>query len=265
MENYNSKIEIQKVGSFFELDNDGYLVNPASLEKIQEEWKPVIEDIIDVYKEKYKEKLHSVYLRGSVAKGQAVIGISDIDTYAYVDLPPNEVKGSFQKEEKFLLEKYPFIGDGELYVKSIEVINEKNDIVFLNQSICVYGKEVNVPKLKPGKDTIIHVPNLHRRTNIVKKFFEKDINEKQIQSQCVWAMKGMLRSGCELVMERSNKYTRDLYPCYELFSKYYPEKEQNMRELLDLVLNPTSDKTKIKNIMDGFGVWLEDEYYEIYK
>lgn len=265
MESIHNKIEIQNVGSFFELDNDGYIINPAAIEKIQEEWKPVIEDIVEIYKDRYGEKLHSVYLRGSVAKGQAILGVSDIDTYAYVDLPVSEIAAILQKEAKLLLEKYPFIGDGELYVKPIQGINENNDIIFLNQAICIYGKEVIVPKLKPGKDTIIHIPNLHKRTNIVKRFFEKDLGNKEIEGQCVWAMKGLLRSGCELVMERSGKYTRDLYPCYEVFSEYYPEKQQEMREVLDLALNPTSDKIKIENIMDSLGVWLEQEYKRVYR
>ena len=43
------------------------------------------------------------------------------------------------------------------------------------------------------------------------------------------------------------------------------KKEKDMRVALDLALNPTSDKSKIKNIMDEFGVWLENEYNKIYK
>jgi len=81
-------------------------------------------------------------------------------------------------------------------------------------------------------------------------------------------MKGLLRVGFELTMERSQKYTRDLYRCYETFAEYYPEKEPEMREVLDLALNPTADKEKMKQIMENFGAWLLAEipkHFEVKK
>ena len=76
-------IEIRKTGSYFDTDSEGYLINPASMTKIQEEWKPIVNDVVKTYKEQFGDDLISVYLRGSVSKGEAVAGISDIDSFAY--------------------------------------------------------------------------------------------------------------------------------------------------------------------------------------
>jgi|GEM_PF-6850121 len=41
-----------------------------------------------------------------------------------------------------------------------------------------------------------------------------------------------------------------------------------MREVLDLALNPTADKNKMKEIMDNLGAWLLAEipsYFEVKK
>ena len=266
MEKMESSIEIAPKGSFFEVDSEGYLINPASLEKIQEKWKPLIKDIVELYKNRFSDQLRNVYIRGSVAKGEAVEGISDIDTYAYVTLNDGQIEQlSTGNPEKELISKYPFVESIELHAMPIETAQERDEIIFLNQSVCVYGTPIEVTKIKPGKDTIIHIPNIHKRIDWLKDFLSKEQSDKEIKSGCVWIMKGLLRSGCELVMERSKKYTRDLYPCYQIFSEYYPEKEPEMKEVLYLALNPTGDKAKIEEVMDSLGIWLQEQYKKAYE
>jgi len=85
-------IEIQKTGSYFNIDKDGYLINPASLDKVQDEWKLLVQAVIQLYKREFKDSLVSLYLRGSVSKGEAVAGISDIDTWAFVDMDVAKVE-----------------------------------------------------------------------------------------------------------------------------------------------------------------------------
>lgn len=48
MENMNTKnkIEVQPKGSYFQTDVDGFLINPTSMEKVQEKWKPIIDDVV---------------------------------------------------------------------------------------------------------------------------------------------------------------------------------------------------------------------------
>lgn len=263
-----NKIEIEPKGSYFKTDENGFLVNPTSIEKVQEKWKPIIEDIVDLYRKVYGEKLKSVYIRGSVAKGEAVDGVSDIDTFAYVDLSKEELKANNISSDmrKDLEEKYNFVEEIEMGAYSSSQIPDHS--IILNQSLCVYGEPIEVPKLKVGKGMALHSPTFHNRFSWFQKFLERDDSEEEIKKDCVWLMKGLLRTGFELTMERSQKYTRDLYRCYETFSEYYPEKESEMREVLDLALNPTGDKIRIKQVMDNLGAWLFDEipnHFEVKK
>lgn len=251
------EIEIQPIGSYLEIDKDGYVINPASLEKIQEEWKPVVDDIINIYKNHFGEILKSVYVRGSVAKGQAVAGVSDVDTFSYVDLPKEQMDNSWKIEAiNKLKEKYPFIENAELICHSTS--RPLNNIL-LNQSVCVYGEPVEVYKLKPGKQMMIHIPHLAERISMVEKKLQDSKSEESIKATCVWYMKDALRTGFELTMERSHRYTRDLYLCYKDFSECYPEKEAQMREILYFALNPTSDLNKINKIRNAFMPWLIEE------
>lgn len=263
------KIEIKPMGSYFEIDSEGYVINPASIEKIQEEWKPLIEDIIDVYKKAYGEDLKQVYIRGSVAKGEAVKGVSDVDTFAYVDRTRESLKDNttIREMRKLLEEKYDFVEEIEIAASPLSDMS--TDYIILNQSVCVYGEPIEVPKFKPGKEMSIHASGFHNRFSWFDRFLTQESEpEDEIKKRCVWLMKGLLRVGFELTMEREQKYTRDLYRCYETFAKYYPEKEPEMREVLDLALNPTSDKNELKRVMDNLGQWLLSEiphYFEVKK
>jgi hypothetical protein len=77
-------------------------------------------------------------------------------------------------------------------------------------------------------------------------------------------MKRIIRSGGELIMERERVYVRDLYPCYQLFSKHYPDQEEAMKKVLWLCLNPTSDLAEVKRSIQPLSDWLEAEVERIY-
>jgi len=251
-------IKIKPIGSYFEVDKHGYIINPTSQKKIQTQWRSVVDEVLNVYKRIYKTNLLNVYIRGSVAKGQAVENISDIDTFAYVDLQKDKIDATWRnKEEKIIIENYPFVGGVEFGVSPID--SAINDQIILNQSFCIYGEPVDVSNLKIDKNLAIHAPSFVSRIKRFNTFYQQDKTSEEIMGHCVWQMKGIIRTGAELVIERSGKYTRDLYRCYEVFSEYYPEKEDEMRVALELALNPTEDKKKIKEVMDGIGAWLLSE------
>lgn len=262
MERIPEGVEIKPLGSFLELDADGYVINPASLEKIQEEWKPVIKDIVAAYKEHFGEKLKNVYIRGSVAKGEAVKNISDIDSFCYVDLPREAVDTDWEDSaESKIEEKYPFIEGAEFMSRPLAI--GPMNIILLNQSVCVYGEPINVRKVKPGKDMMMHIPNLNKRIGLLQGKLDNAVSKESIKSACVWFAKDILRTGFELVMERVGKYTRDLYLCYKTFAEYYPEKEPEMREVLHYALSPTDDIQKIQTIRNNLGAWIQEECRKI--
>lgn len=75
-------MEIRRLGSYQEVDAQGYLTKIADASKIQDEWVEVINSAKHAYLEKWSEAIHSIYVRGSIAKGWAVKGVSDVDSLA---------------------------------------------------------------------------------------------------------------------------------------------------------------------------------------
>lgn len=256
----NKEIPIKEIGSYFQVDSEGYLINPASVEKISAEWKPVVNDIVDAYKAHYGANLHSVYVRGSVGKGDATPGVSDVDTFAYVTLPKDQIKTDWVKSfEDKLAEKYPFVQGFEISVDPVKTAPD--DRILLLQSACVFGEDLSktMPKVKVGKETLGHVYSFKKNLVWFDEWAQKPQEKSEIRNSCTWLMKRFLRTGLELTMERAGLYTRDLYPSYKVFAEYYPDKEAEMKEVLYLALNPTDDIEAIKKIRNDFGVWLEEQ------
>ncbi len=131
--------------------------------------------------------------------------------------------------------------------------------ILLHQSVCIFGESVEVPKKKITSEFAIHAPNFRKRFDWFDEFIKKDNSPENIKGKCVWLMKGMLRIGLELTLDRVGKYSRDLYPCYEIFSEYYPEKKDEMYKVLELALNPVNDLEYLISIKEGFGEWLLQE------
>lgn len=250
-------IEIEKKGSYFKLDEEGYFINPASKDKIQEKWSPLIKDIINMYKEMYGEdKLVSVYIRGSVAKGEAIDGVSDLDTITYVDLPKVDIKYDWiDEKEKEFLEKYPFCTGIELGADALEAAKE--DQFLIGQSALVYGKDLQESKIKLDENILIHSKKFNKTMEWFENKLKEDLPQSERINACVWMSKQFLRTGMELCVLRSQKYSRDLYLCWEQFSYYYPEKSDDMYELLNLALNPISDSEKIKGLNKDWTKWFK--------
>src|SRR6266481_2572789 len=255
---------IMKIGSYLEIDADGYIVNPASIEKIQERYIEPLEEVKDDYLFYFGSGLHSLYIRGSIPKGQGIDDVSDIDTFAIVSLKEEEIDTSWGKETNAKIKReYPFIEGVEIVaIPLANLAKFKGDqIMIKTQSVCLYGTDLasTIPSFKPGFETAQHIQGIKREIEQTIAWLQEEKPEEQTVKKCTWIMKRLVRSGFELTMEHSGKYTRDLYPCYQTFSEFYPAKKDGMYEVLTLAISPTKEKKVILEVLSGIGLWLSDE------
>ncbi len=256
---------IQEIGSYLEVNDQGFLVNPASINKIQPEWRPAVDEILNAYKEKCGDVLHSVYLRGSVAKGAAVPFVSDIDTFAYVNLTKEQIRNGMidlswiESLQNSLKAKYPFVQGFEIYIDPLA--HAMKDKITLLQSVCLCGEDITkeVSEMKVGRELFGHMYAFEKDLAGFEEWIKETHTPEEIQEECVWLMKRFLRTGLELTLERAGKYTRDLYPCYKVFAEYYPEKDTMMKEVLRLAINPSNDIESLKSVVKDFGGWMLKE------
>lgn len=243
-------IPIRPTGRFFKVDANGYLVNDASWTYIALKDQEVLDEIVKVYRKKLNTDLHSIYLRGTLARGLFCEDVSDVDTFALVHQPnirwskPDWAAIASQR----LVEQFPNLSTIEMMLSSydshLQTTYPSLAMQIKTQSLCLYGEDIG-SKIKPYK--------IGREIMINHQWLAADLAEcmasEILDPQAVrQLMKTILRSGLELVMERAQRYSPDLYLCSQLFAKYYPTKASLMEQTLYYYLNPNVKKNDLAAI-----------------
>jgi hypothetical protein len=256
-----SDIQIRPIGAYFQNDQDGYVVNPASWNKIPVQWHPVIEPVKQSYLDHLGDNLHSIYLRGSLVRGLAVNRFSDFDSFAVIKEKGLRWENAPWAEElnKILSSKYEFIGELEMMLSSIDeslsLENPNLPMLIKTQSFCIFGEDLSpfFLKFKPDKTMML---NYRWIAFYVNQFNE---NKEPSPTELKNFLKVVIRTGFEIIMEEEGKYTPDLYLCFKSFSKYFPQKSQLMEKALFYYLNSSQWDESDRDSIVELGKFLVDK------
>lgn len=210
--------------------------------------------------------LHSVYIRGSVARSLAIPDVSDIDNFGVLNTGVavtdrrrlsrwSEVVNR-EFEERFRL----VAGDEVDLVPFESVLDRTSPYAFIvkTEAVCVHGNSL-ADVLEP-----FHLSEANFQTRYFRQHLDVFINEYPAEPAhgrpgfVAWLAKRFLRLGMELVMEKENRYTRDLYLCYESFAGHYPLRAESMYRALELAVNPEAN-VEVESFLREFGEWLAGE------
>jgi len=265
--------KIEKIGSYFRLDSQGYVQGVQSVD-IDKKWKELLFKTVDFYKEQLGDDLHSVYVRGSVAKNEAIDNISDLDTFAF---SLSERQYDIDPDEEFnnsMMDKYTFCTHIEIGVIPMSKLfapfpKRKRTIweeLIKTQSICVFGEDLSL-KIDPFKLEDMHGHSLYIYDEVFKKlpgYIEEDKNNNtDLEQLCSWVIRRIIRGAFDLVMEREKLFTRDLYFCYESVIKYYPKKSDSLKTLLEYAINPSADYNQWLPLVEELASWIESERQKV--
>ena len=256
--------KILPIGSFLETDERGYFLNPCSADLIVPPWSGVVEEICDACRCHLGEGLRSVYVRGSVPRGTAIVGVSDVDAFAVTAESRWRLNTAWTQQVRGALDqKHPFQTGVELQVVTTAELldaNNANSIGFFVRTLstCVWGEDFapKFPPFKPGRYLTFGVRAVEGNIKKFQMAVSRCPDEAQTMKLCQWLMKNFVRTGFLLVAERECTYTRDLYPSYQAFRIHYPEQAQSMRAALEWSIDPTCDLAALADFVDTFGSWL---------
>lgn len=252
----------------YSINKDGVVVNDAHIDRIQEQYRPILEEINDYYRKELGDNLLSTYVRGSVSVGRAKSFISDIDSVAIVgtDISSKKQKEIHEYSNK-LQEKYPFVTLVDMTVISPKTLLEDKEfsnlkIYLKTQSVCLYGKDIveEIEEVKPARELALKMyGDLPENLQDLEKIFSHDATEKTYLGEkrpaefwCIWTMRTILRSGLGLIMFKKPVYSQDLETCAEIFSAEYPEYRQYMEKAVFWAMNPTANRKEILDYLKEF-------------
>ncbi|MDX3534300.1 nucleotidyltransferase domain-containing protein [Streptomyces sp. MB09-01] len=251
------------------LDTYGYFEREGSLGQVQGEFAGVVAAARGRIRDAYGRRLHSAYLYGSVPRGTARPGRSDLDLLlALHHEPADEDRDAAEVLARGLDEDFPEIdGAGILLYGKDTLLSEAErfDLGWFLACLCT-------PLL--GADLAEHLPRyrpdslLARETNGdlagLLPGWRKRVREASTEGEhrrlCRFFSRHLVRTGFTLVMPRWGGWTSDLTESAEIFGGYYPERADQMRAAAVTALDPVADPAVLRAYVEDLGPWLADEY-----
>jgi hypothetical protein len=272
MRSFDPDQTILPLGDFIPTDDAGFLINPCRRDRIQSAFLSALDAIMQAYLQLVPGRIHSIYLRGSVARGMAIEGISDIDTFALLyDRPSRGELERLAEVERELSARFPVASGVEMILISRQELSKPSvamttyKLMISTQCICLWGsdEDLELPRYRPGREILAHLIWLENDLSYCRKQLETaDVSELEGLER--WICKRLLRAGFELVMEREQRYTRDLFPCYQSFSAHHPTMEPQMKSALRRAITPTMEIDTLQELLSSLGTFILEAYPKAY-
>ncbi len=255
------------------LDDRGRIAREGSLGLVQEAFRPVVATVRGRLPDVFGARMTSAYLYGSIPRGTARVGRSDLDLFLVLCEEPTEADRTDAGALREALDKeFPQIdGVGTLLVSRTRLLSdlERYDLGWFVACLCT-------PLL--GEDQAAYLPHyrpdslLARETNgdlalLLPRWRERiaGAGTESARRRLVRFMsRHLVRTGFTLVMPRWNGWTSDLGEMAEAFGAYYPRRAAALREAAVLGHEPTGDIAVLHSYVDDLGPWLAEEYARVH-
>jgi hypothetical protein len=193
------------------LDPEGYIRSEADLANVQPEYQSVPEAAAGLLTKGLGPHLHSGYLYGSVVRGNAVPGCSDLDVIAVLlAAPTDEDRVRADRAERALVERFPVLfsaGVGLTHLQEIRSPAQRySGQVFLRElAVCICGEDLR-PSLPRTKPSAAVAAGFHADTYAVfartRETLSTSTDPEVIRRVCRMASKKMVQVAFAVVMAR---------------------------------------------------------------
>lgn len=256
------------------LDAHGYIRREGSLARVPHVFRPVVAAAREGLTAAFGSRLSGAYLYGSVPRGTARVGRSDLDLLVALHGEPTaDDRDAVRALEARLDREFREIdGVGTLLYSRERLLSERerHDLGWFVSCLCTPLSGENLaaalPRYRP--DSL-----LARETNgdlalLLPRWRERIAGagdtEEARRPLVRFMSRHLVRTGFTLVMPRWNGWTSDLTEMAGAFAAYYPRREAAMRTAAVLGSEPTGDAAVLASYVDDLGPWLAEEYARVH-
>ncbi|WP_421106871.1 nucleotidyltransferase [Streptomyces sp. NEAU-S77] len=256
------------------LDRDGTIAREGALDRVPEAFVPVVDAARAHLTGTFGgTRLHSAYLYGSIPRGTATPGVSDLDLQlALHDEPTEADRADATAIETALDRAFPQINGAGILVSSTRLLLsgvERHDAGFFIACLCtpLLGPDLaeQLPRYRPttllaretNGDFVRLLPRWRAKVAEATTDAERRSLGRRVGRRTV-------RTGFTLVMPRWGGWTSDLDQSAELFGRYYPERAAQMRAAASMGRAPSADPAVLGMLIDDLGPWLAAEYTAVH-
>lgn len=259
---------MKRLQAGYGLDQDGYLLSEVSLDKIAKDYIPCIRESIEKLVSLFPHQCHSIYVYGSVARGDAVIEKSDLDLLVIFNKPLSSDEVTELKTlSNSLSQKYQALvrdvgiayGDCD-YV--FDPVNYYEQAFLQALCVCVHGEDIR-EHFGPYKLTSEIAISFN---GDISKVLARTISRLEAASKAEIKTivqnfsRKLIRTYYSMVMTRSQIWTTRLQEQSEVFIHFFPEKEPIIRTLHSWIDDPPTNKEQVLELFQKEGNWLAENF-----
>lgn len=255
------------------LNPDGTIAREGSLDRVPAAFVPVIHAARAQITQTFDARLHSAYLYGSIPRGTAVTGVSDLDLLVVLhDEPADADRAGAKAVEAALDRSFPQIsGAGIVLGSTSGTLSdlERYDGGFFVACLCtpLVGPDLadQLPRYRPTSllaretngDLALVLPRWRAQA-------AEAVTDADRRALSRYAGRRLTRTGFTLVMPRWHGWTSDLQESAEIFGRYYPERAEQMHVAAVTGRAPTADPAVLGLLIDDLAPWLAAEYTAVH-
>ncbi|MEU2559456.1 nucleotidyltransferase domain-containing protein [Streptomyces longispororuber] len=258
------------------LDSQGYIAREGSLGRIQDAFRPVVAAARDRVADVFGKRLDSAYLYGSVPRGTARVGRSDLDLLLVLREEPTAADRADADAVAAAVDREfaEVDGVGLLLLGRARVLSEREtyDHGWFLACLCtpLLGEDLAefLPRYRPSgllaRGTNGDLALLLPRWRAAVDRAVADGDERELRALCRRFSRHLVRTGFTLVMPRWGGWTSDLGVMAEVFGRYYPGRAARMRAAAAVAEEPVADADVLREYVDDLGPWLAGEYAAVH-
>ncbi|MFD4693515.1 nucleotidyltransferase [Streptomyces sp. NPDC058463] len=252
------------------LDRDGTIAREGALDRVRAAFVPVVDAARARITETFdRTRLHSAYFYGSIPRGTATPGVSDLDLQLALYGEPTEADRADAKAIEVVLDRvFPQIdGVGILLTSTRLLLSDvdRHDGGFFIACLCtpLLGPDLaeQLPRYRPtallARETNGDLARVLPRWRAKAAEATTDADRRSLSR---FVGRRIVRTGFTLIMPRWDGWTSDLDQSAEIFGRYYPERAERMRVAASAGRVPSPDPAVLGMLINDLGSWLAAEY-----
>ncbi len=227
--------------------------NDCRLDAVGQGYRPIIADAVTAYIAALDGSLASILLMGSVARGEATPGLSDIFVALTTARPTPTQLGKVNLEQTSLSTKYHSVSRVDLETEVVGEIDPAREFIFRTDSVCVWGRDFYPEKAVTISSDILAQQNTADLATLLSSYgtgVREARGRKDLQRWSRWTGKDMLKSLRKHLIEQRGIYEKSTSRIYQKLVEYFPRERKTFRTQLRLYAHPTASRRVILRAME---------------
>jgi len=252
------------------LDRDGFIRREGGLALVPKAFAPVVAAAKTAILDSFgPDRLHSGYLYGSIPRGTAVPGVSDLDMLLALRHEPTDADRMAAAALETLLDtRFTQINGAGIGLASTATLLselERYDLGWFVACLCtpLIGEDLaaQLPRYRPtsllARETNGNLGDILPRWRAQLSQAGTDSDLKTLSRR---VGRVLVRTGFTLAMPCWGGWTSDLGESAAVFGSYYPARRDQMAIAAEVARANTTDRAVLGMLIDDLGPWLAAEY-----